>query len=242
MRSHTSILLIALSTSVGLGLACSGSLEGAIDTSAGGGGNTATQTDAGTPSNGGTPSTGGSPSDAGSEPTAGAPSGGAPSLEGKTGAEVFQLLCSACHGATGEGTALGPELQHPVAAFSTWVVRNGRDSDSYPGPMIAYPDTAVTDQQLEEIWTWLGGLPQPTTGEALYLDYCANCHGANARGGRVGKDIQEKGNELGDLTEKVREGEGGSNYGAAMLYMPHWSTSQISDDDLTLIAEHLTAL
>lgn len=242
MRGQTCILLSALTTSVCLVLACSGSLEGATDSTAGGGGNTATQPDAGTPNSGGIPNTGGTLSDAGGEPTAGAGSGGAPSLESKTGAEVFQLLCSTCHGTTGEGTALGPELQHPVAAFSTWVVRNGRDSDSYPGPMIAYPETMVTEQQLEEIWTWLGGLPQPTTGEALYLDYCANCHGANARGGRVAKNIQEKGTELGDLTEKVREGEGGTNYGAAALYMPHWSTSQISDDELTLIAEHLTTL
>jgi mono/diheme cytochrome c family protein len=163
-------------------------------------------------------------------------------LQDKTGAELFQALCSACHGANGEGTALGPELQHPVTGFSNWVVRNGRDSGSYPGPMIAYADTMVTDQQLEEIWTWLGSLPQPTTGETLYLDYCANCHGADSRGGRVGKNIQEKGGELGDLTEKVREGEGGTNYAATAQYMPHWSTAQLSDDELALIAQHLTTL
>jgi mono/diheme cytochrome c family protein len=219
------------------GMACSGKLTGASDAPLPDNGSAGTPSDAGGfGAQGGGPHSG----DAGSEPSAGA--GGTSSLQDKPGTEVYQALCAACHGPSGEGTALGPELQHPVADFSTWVVRNGRDSDSYAGPMLAYTDTMVSDQQLEEIWTWLGGLPQPTSGEALYLDYCANCHGADSRGGRVAKNIQEKGNELGDLTEKVREGEGGTNYGAAALYMPHWNTAQISNEELALIAEHLTTL
>jgi mono/diheme cytochrome c family protein len=219
------------------GTACSGKLIGANDEPGADDGTAGTSTDAG-----GLPAHGGQPnaSDAGIEPTAGA--GGTSSLQGKTGAEVYQALCAACHGPTGEGTALAPELQHPVADFSTWVVRNGRDSDGYAGPMLAYAETMVTDRQLEEIWTWLASLPQPTTGGALYLDYCANCHGTDARGGRVAKDIQEKGTEPADLTEKVREGEGGTNYAAATLYMPHWSTAQISNDELALIAEYITTL
>jgi mono/diheme cytochrome c family protein len=108
--------------------------------------------------------------------------------------------------------------------------------------MAAFAESLVTDEQLDEIWAWLASFPQPTTGEDLYLDYCAGCHGVDARGGRVGKDIQEKGAELNDLTEKVREGEGGTNFGSAVLYMPHWATDEISDDELALIGEYLTTL
>lgn len=240
---HRSSLFILVTTLIH-SLACSGRLKGVSDDTLPDNGSAGSTSDAGGvagSAQGGSAQGGETNSgDAGIEPAAGA--GGTSSLQGKTGAEVYQALCAPCHGPTGEGSALAPELQHPVADFSTWVVRSGRDSDSYAGPMIAYPETIVSDQQLEEIWTWLGSLPQPTTGEALYVDYCANCHGADARGGRVGQNIQEKGNELADLTEKVREGEGGTNYGAAAMYMPHWTTTQISNEELTLIAEHLTTL
>jgi mono/diheme cytochrome c family protein len=224
-------------------LACTGSIDANGDGPGAAAGGDSSLPDAGQSGSAGNANTGGASGDTdASTPVAGAPNAGTSSFEGKTGVEVFGLLCSTCHGPNGEGTALGPELQHPVTGFSTWVARNGRDSDSYPGPMIAYAATLVTDQQLEEIWTWLGNLPQPTTGETLYLDYCANCHGADARGGRVGQNITEKGNELLDLTEKVREGAGGTNYGTAAQYMPHWSTSEISADELSSIAGYLTTL
>src|SRR5687767_1034130 len=47
----------------------------------------------------------------------------------------FQKECATCHGPQGEGSVKGPDLQHPVRDFYTWVVRNGRMHPNFPEPM-----------------------------------------------------------------------------------------------------------
>ncbi|HEX2878491.1 MAG TPA: cytochrome c, partial [Polyangiaceae bacterium] len=134
---------------------------------------------------------GGTPNDAGI-PDA---SGGVPGVDSgnpPSGQEMFVAVCAPCHGSEGQGSPLGPELQHPVADFATWVVRSGRATTSYPAAMASFAPAAVSDAQLDEIWAWLDGLPKPTDGQELYEDYCANCHGSDALGGRVGKNIDGK--------------------------------------------------
>lgn len=229
--------------------ACTGSIDGAGAMDSGGsdggdassGGNSAEN--GGATASGGVSgnSAGGNTAEGGETSTAGS-AGTTASLAGLSGEEVFAGLCATCHGAQGEGSELGPELQHPVVAFSSFVARNGQTGGEYPGVMIAYPDTLVSDDQLDEIWAFLGSFPQPETGEGLWLDYCGNCHGKDGLGGRVNKDIREKANELGDMREKVREGEGGNNYGAAAQYMPHWGSGEISDAEIDSIASHLGTL
>jgi len=215
-------------------LACEGRLSGMSGPS-GNGGNTSPggSTDGDQPG----PPAGGS-ADGGSPPTIG--DGGPSATASKTGEEVFAAVCAVCHGVEGQGTLLGPELQHPVPDYATWVARNGRLSETYPGDMAAYGESLVTDQQLEEIWTWLGSFPQPTTGEGLYEDYCAGCHGSDALGGRVDKRIDDKG--ANDLGEKVHQGAGGTNYASAILYMPGWTASEISEGEIALIAEYIATL
>lgn len=158
-----------------------------------------------------------------------------------TGEELYGQLCSPCHGPSGEGSALGYELQHPVREFSTWVVRNGRPGDEFEGSvMAAYSPDTVSDAQLEQMWDFLDAFPQPTTGEALYLDYCANCHGADASGGVVSKDISDK--TFGDSQERVREGAGLGDPGSRMLYMPAFDIDTVSDDELQLMMDHIAGL
>jgi len=216
MVPHRLTAIASLSACALLG--CTGTLEGYVGDQ--GGGNGLTPPDAGGGMGGG--STAGN--DAGS----------------MTAEQRFTALCAACHGAEGQGTPLGPELRHPVADYSTWVVRNGRASETYPGPMVAFTDTLISDVQLEEVWAWLGSFDVPPTGQGLYEDYCANCHGADALGGRVGKHIEDK--ELADLQEKVRAGEGGNAFGNSALYMPHWGSAELSDTQLALIAEYIATL
>jgi mono/diheme cytochrome c family protein len=157
-----------------------------------------------------------------------------------TGQEIFRAACAPCHGQEGEGTALAYEVRHPVRPFAGWVVRNGRPGPGFPLPMAAYTPGLVSDEQLAEIWDYLGALPQPTTGKELYQDYCANCHGVDARGGSVGKGISDKGGA--DLLEKVREGAGGANYAARTRYMPKWTNTQLTDQEIDLIARHIATL
>lgn len=158
-----------------------------------------------------------------------------------SGAEVFAAVCASCHGSTGEGTEKGYELRHPVRDYATFVVRSGRPGVEFPtSEMSAYDESLLTPEQLEEIWDLLSDLPQPTTGEGLFLDYCANCHGADALGGVVNQDVDEE--LFIDILEQVREGNGGENYAARLMYMPSWTSAQLSDAQVRLISDYLTTL
>ena len=173
-------------------------------------------------------------------------SGGAESSTGGgagiSGEEFFLSVCASCHGMEGEGTALGYEVQHPVRDYSTWVVRNGRPAGNPETPgseMMRYAPDLLDDSTLEEIWDYLDTFPQPTTGEALYADYCANCHGVDAAGGITGVDIRF---ELAEIFVKVREGENVGNYAARNSAMPRFDESRLSDAEIQLIADHIASL
>ena len=157
------------------------------------------------------------------------------------GAELFAGLCAPCHGAEGEGTPLAYELRHPDREHSTWVVRHGRPGVEFDNSvMLAFGSEVVSDAQLEQIWDWLDAFSQPTTGEGLYLDYCRNCHGADAAGGASGKDIRDK--ELHDIHEKVRNGEGRGQLGVRGRYMPARGSDRLSDDEIEAVADYIAAL
>jgi mono/diheme cytochrome c family protein len=192
----------------------------------------------------------GSTSDAGtsgsvSEGSSGADSTGEASTSGGpaiSGEEFFLSVCAACHGSDGEGTVLGYALQHPVRDYSTWVVRHGRPPGNaeLPGSvMVAYDPATLSDATLEEIWDYLDGYPQPTTGEGLYTDYCRNCHGEDAAGGITGVDIRP---ELLEIVEKVRFGENVGAYASRSSSMPKFDESMLSDAEIQLIADYVGGL
>lgn len=152
---------------------------------------------------------------------------------------TYRLICAACHGPAGEGSQLGYEIRHPVRDFGEWVVRNGRSNGEFPVVMAPYDEAQVSDEELTEIWDWLDEFPRPETGEGLYLDFCANCHGETGRGGVTGVRIA---GEAEDLRRKVRVGENVRSYGQRSGYMPAFSTAMISDEELALIEEYVQSL
>lgn len=161
-----------------------------------------------------------------------------------SGEEFYISVCAPCHGQSGEGTAIGYELQHPVRDYSTWVVRNGRPpgNPELPGSvMTAYATDTLGEATLEEIWDYLDTFPQPTTGEALYLDYCGNCHGEDALGGITGVALLTPAAML-EIVDKVREGENVGLYDMRAESMPAFSQSRLSDAEVQLIADHLASL
>lgn len=157
------------------------------------------------------------------------------------GATAYAMQCARCHGPTGEGVATkGPQIQNPVRGFAKWTVRNGRTMQmGFESGMDAYTEEFLPEATLDEIMDLLAATPKPTTGPALYQRFCGNCHGANARGGRTGKNIK---NELGEVSEMVREGHGGTNYGARTSYMPRWSTAEITDAEIALMRAAIPTL
>lgn len=157
-----------------------------------------------------------------------------------SGEQLFTGLCAACHGLDAEGTERGYELRHPDRDHAGWVIRNGRSGDEFEGAMLPFDGTVLSDADVNAIFDYLDSFPQPEDGEGLYADYCGNCHGSNARGGAVGKDISDKGYE--DALEKVRRGEGGKNYGARQKYMSAFDDDALSNAELRAITDFVAGL
>jgi mono/diheme cytochrome c family protein len=170
-------------------------------------------------------------------------SGGAPAGAGgamlSPGEALYVLNCGVCHGVQGVGGMFAPEIQHPVRDYSTWVVRNGRAVTPFPKPMEKVASDKLTDADLALIWDYLDTPPQPTTGQALYLDYCGNCHGADGKGGPTMRPITE---ELGELKMQVRSGTHPGEFDMRREYMPAVSSSRISDSELQLIYDYVESL
>lgn len=150
------------------------------------------------------------------------------------------MICAPCHGESGEGTELGYELRHPVREYATWVVRNGRPGDEFEDPMLAYGPMLLGDDTLDEIWDHLDSFPQPNTGEGLFLDYCRNCHGEDASGGVADEDIRDK--NYGNLLDAVREGMHTDEIGSRHRYMPAWDKTELTNNEVELIADYISSL
>jgi len=156
------------------------------------------------------------------------------------GETAYLENCASCHGTDGAGTADAPSILNSVAGYATYVVRNGRAAQmGYATGMDAIGAEALPDADLDKIIAWLDSATKPTTGPELYVRFCANCHGSNGRSGRVAKNIVRNVGELNDL---VRSGHGGHFYSARTSYMPSWSSSEITDAELSLIRAYVSQL
>lgn len=140
-----------------------------------------------------------------------------------------------CHGPTGDGVdPLGPDIKHPVKDYSQWVIRNGRMGTT----MLPFDAAALSDAELAEILDFLAEQEQPTTGEELYLDYCAACHGEDGRGGPTNRSIVGRGRDIESL---VRNGHNGQ-FSDRREYMPKWSEAEISASELASLVTYVGTL
>ena len=147
--------------------------------------------------------------------------------------QKYNTLCSGCHGADGQGVAsVGPEILHPTADYTVWLVRNGRKHPQYNLAMPAYTQNQLSDNELNQIIDWLSAAPKPTTGEGLYRDYCYHCHEDNGRG-TAGHNA--KGRTVSQLTTNIRNGHNLSNFGTRNKYMPKWNVNELTTSDIQKI-------
>lgn len=154
--------------------------------------------------------------------------------------ELFQSECALCHGPRGEGSVNAPEIQHPVRDFATWVVRNGRAHASYPEPMPKFSTGALSNADLEVILAFLSALPKPTTGMGLFKDFCANCHGSDAKGGLAKHSLTSQ--PVTAFISNVRAGHHANEFSNRTGYMPKWTTAQLSDTEIRLIFSYVDGL
>lgn len=154
---------------------------------------------------------------------------------------AFSRNCALCHGDDGQGTSAAPQIKSPVVDYATWVVRNGRASTmGFTGAMPVASEAAVPESDLNEIFTYLGSFEKPTDGEGLYVRFCGNCHGADAKGGAVGKGLTAE--KDSDLITMVRKGRGGSDFEKRKDYMPKWTAAEISDAEIKLVGTYVRGL
>ena len=255
MTSTIGLAVLSLSFLVGLG--CTATLDdpgylsgfsgapssagsGGVNATGGAMGSAGTTTTAGMNAGGAFVNNGGATSggatnggQAGSTAQAGGGGAGPVPTDGKG---LYDLNCKKCHGEQGLGTVLAPETQHPVRDYSNWVVRNGRAQTAFPKPMDTWSTTELSDAQLTLIWDYLDQPPQPTSGKALYDDYCANCHGADGKGGPTTRNIV---NEVQNVLKQVRAGKNIGQYAMRHDSMPAFSTTRINDAELNLIHDYV---
>ncbi len=169
---------------------------------------------------------------------------GVDATDGEPGEAVYNQLCVGCHGAgadAGKGSGIGSTIRMVNRGLGQHVIRNGRDEMSdFSIAMPKFDAASLPDDKLGAVLDYLHSFDKPTTGEGLFLTYCANCHGRDALGGRVGEGI--RGKPASEYLELVREGHGGTNYDASTIYMPAWTATELSDADVTAIVDWVKTL
>jgi mono/diheme cytochrome c family protein len=146
--------------------------------------------------------------------------------------------CVACHGAQGQGTAMGIQISPPpfeLPALITYVRQP-------TGKMPPFAAGAVSDQQLGDIFAFLKSVaPAPTASESLagnadngkklFAAYgCFECHGRQGAGASTGPRIGPPAITLAAVLRYVRAPTG---------QMPPYTAKVVSDQDLTDIYTYL---
>ena len=172
-----------------------------------------------------------------------------------SGASIYAAQCAGCHGASGQGTAIGPAVAGASVPVTTSAVRNGI------GIMPAYSTVQISNTDLTALATYVAGMgspaptptpaptpsptptpvpgvtpsptptPAPPSGASIYAAQCAACHGAIGEGTAIGPAVA--GASVPVTTSAVRNGIG---------IMPAYLTVQISDTDLTILANYVAGM
>jgi ubiquinol-cytochrome c reductase cytochrome c subunit len=175
---------------------------------------------------------------------------GAAQVQGGDGAALYAANCSACHGASGEGSGNGPNIQNAGAAGADFMIRTGRMPLPAPDAPVRRGRSIFSEEEIEALVAYVASLGDGpdipavdvtdgtdiANGRADYIANCAACHGAGGSGDAVGGGAIAP-NLLGtgptQVGEAIRLGPGA---------MPAFDEQQVSDQGLSDIAAYLEFL
>src|SRR5919106_6702216 len=117
------------------------------------------------------------------------------------GQRLFEASCSTCHGVDEQGTENGPSLEGVGEASADFQLRTGRMPLANSTFEAVRKDPAFGNDQIEALVDYVGafgdGPPIPevdlesaslVSGQVLFIENCAACHGATGAGGAVGNE------------------------------------------------------
>lgn len=171
------------------------------------------------------------------------------------GGAVFRAHCSQCHGSGAAGAVGYPNLLDNdwlwggdianIAATISHGIRNDTDDDARYSEMPAFGDI-LEDAEIEAVVEYVVSLSAPEfdadlaqSGETVFLDNCAACHGDAAMGDRelgapnLADAIWLYGGDRETLDHTVRYARFG--------VMPAWG-QRLSDEDVRAVSVYVHAL
>lgn len=146
--------------------------------------------------------------------------------------------CVACHGAQGQGTAMGIQISPPPFELPALISYVRQPT----GKMPPFGAATVSDQQLSDIYAFLKSVAPPPSasetltgnadnGKKLFAAYgCFECHGRQGAGASTGPRIGPPAITLAAVLRYVRAPTG---------QMPPYTAKVVSDQDLTDIYTYL---
>lgn len=130
-----------------------------------------------------------------------------------TGGRLFRERCAECHGDDAKGSR-GPDLtglwtSAAADQRAVQIIRTG-----IPGSIM--PPSSAPDDELRAIVAYLRSIGtagaaeraagNAANGERIFAATCSRCHRVNGRGGRLGPDLSQIGNQpRQSLTRSIRE-------------------------------------
>ncbi|WP_461296629.1 cytochrome bc1 complex diheme cytochrome c subunit [Streptomyces harbinensis] len=125
----------------------------------------------------------------------------AQSLAIEEGKKLYDVGCSSCHGAGGQGGTGGPSLVGVGAASVDFQVGTGRMPMAQPGPQAVVKPTVYDQAEIDQLAAYIASLgPGPAVPEAeaydpaggdparggeLFRTNCSQCHNYTGQGGAL---------------------------------------------------------
>jgi len=166
-----------------------------------------------------------------------------------TGRDLYMTHCASCHGAVGQGSNTGPGLIGYSAADIHLMLDTGRMPASVPYLDEIHEVAAFTQPQISAITAYVLSLDEhpdralpvlgpgdPIRGRELFVENCAQCHGAGGDGASVGSNNVAPSlmsATVFQVAEAVRAGP---------EIMPRFGTDVLSDQDVDDIARYVNDL